>query len=355
MSPAADQVQESSAARQIPAAAKEGADVAPPAATQQLTDAIYRVLENMQSWWQELLPLLDAPAARQALAMLLPDAGAAPDVPTLLRQQHQLTRTLTDMAGDLLLAWRVIEAEEGAAPLLARDAASLLPPAAAWRQWARAAAGEDVATEVGRLLARLPVEQAARLRLAAGRWQSLLVPSAMAELSPAAAGAARRECLAMLRLAALAPWLALPAPAARAAGRYWQQIAAALRDWPAGQAGPPAGQIMLLFYPAAAEPRLVPVYLRVYADSRQSRRAGDAAELWLHLCVATENLGVVDVLFCQGGNRTAVTAYFRQADGVRLFEQYKNELTSLLARLPVTVTAVKAAVGRKAGMYDARG
>lgn len=352
------------------AAGEAGANAAPLFATA-AAETIYRVLETLQSLWRDLLRQLEAPAAGRPLAallpQLLPDIGVAPDFPALLRQQRQSTQALADLAQDLLLAWRVIDGEEGAAPLLARDVAALWSPAAARQQWVRqaarttgnastSAAAENLRPDMSRLLAQLPADQAARLRAAAVRWQDLLVSPAMTETLPAELVSTEREYLTLLRLADLAPWLGLPGRMAQTAGQQLQQVTVTLQNWSADQTGSFAWQVMLLFCPAAAAPTAYPVYLRVYPDSRRPDRPGAVSpELWLRLCVATDNLGVVDLLFCLSNGQTAVTAVFRQQDGARLFEQYKGELTAVLAQLPIPPAAVKAAVGKEAGMYDARG
>jgi len=153
------------------------------------------------------------------------------------------------------------------------------------------------------------------------------------------------EALVRQKMADSLPWLKLPAETLRQASRAVNEMAAAWPQTDQAAAETPAGQkVLVMTMPICfADGRSYPAYLHISRD-REQPGEGDAAadrETWLRLCVATENLGAVDMVFhLRGGQQLSIRVAFGNRDAGEDFRRALPDLRQALAASPLTLTDI---------------
>ncbi|HWQ61511.1 MAG TPA: hypothetical protein VN521_04325, partial [Negativicutes bacterium] len=141
------------------------------------------------------------------------------------------------------------------------------------------------------------------------------------------------------------PWQKLPAETLRHASQTVREMAAAAPQSDQAAAETPAGQkVLVMTMPIYfGDGRSYPAYLHISRDREQS--GGDAAaatrETWLRLCVATDNLGVVDMVFyLRGEQQLSIRVAFGNKEAGEDFRRVLPDLRGALAASPLTLTDI---------------
>lgn len=250
-------------------------------------------------------------------------AGAAPEAtaaPAILARKIEEGG---DFAARILIMARQLIAAPDSDPAPAATARALLAtladdelPPAVWDELARAAAPfvKDVPEKVRRA-------------------------AALHDL-PELEGALARQ-----KLADSLPWLKLPADTLRQASHSLQEMAAAVPQSDQAAAETPSGQNLLVMTMPIyfADGRSYPAYLHISRD-REQQAGGDAAaprETWLRLCVATDNLGVVDMVFyLRGEQQLSIRVAFGNQEAGDDFRRALPALRGALAASPLTLNDI---------------
>lgn len=153
------------------------------------------------------------------------------------------------------------------------------------------------------------------------------------------------KALVRQKLADSLPWQKLPAETLRQASRTVREMAAAAPQPDQAAAETPAGQkVLVMTMPVYfADGKSYPAYLHISRD-REQAGGGDAAaqrETWLRLCVATDNLGVVDMVFyLRGEQQLSIRVAFGNREAGEEFRRALPELREAMAASPLTLTDI---------------
>ncbi len=153
------------------------------------------------------------------------------------------------------------------------------------------------------------------------------------------------KALVRQKLADSLPWQKLPAETLRQASRTVRELAAAAPQPDQAAAETPAGQkVLVMTMPVYfADGKSYPAYLHISRD-REQAGGGEAAaqrETWLRLCVATDNLGVVDMVFyLRGEQQLSIRVAFGNREAGEEFRRALPELREAMAASPLTLTDI---------------
>ncbi len=256
------------------------------------------------------------------LAAVFPD-GLAPETAAAAEAFRAATGERGDFTGKLLtLARQLAVAPEGDAALLAaaRELLAAMPPEAA-----SPAVQGDLAKATAALARSLPepVREAAA-------FQNL------PELETA---------LVLQKVADSQPWLKLPADALRQTGQTVKEMAAAVATPAQAATETAAGQQVLVMTTPIffADGHVYPAYIHVSRDREQAGGETAAAprDTWLRMCVATDNLGVVDMVFhLYDQGQLSIRVVFNNAEAGEEFRRALPDLRGALAETPLTLTDI---------------
>jgi hypothetical protein len=256
------------------------------------------------------------------LGEVFPD-GLAPETAAAAEAFRAAAGGRSDFAARLLaLARQMAAAPEGDAALLAaaRELLAALPP-----ETAAPTVQGDLAKASAALARSLPesVREAA-------------VFQNMPELEKA---------LVWQKVADSLPWLRLPADSLRQAGHTAREMAAAVA-MPAQAATETAAgqQVLVMTMPIFfADGHVYPAYIHVSRDREQAGGGATAAakDTWLRMCVATDNLGVVDMVFhLYDQEQLSIRVVFNNTEAGEEFRRALPDLRGALADSPLTLTDI---------------
>jgi hypothetical protein len=153
------------------------------------------------------------------------------------------------------------------------------------------------------------------------------------------------EALVRQKLSDSLPWQKLPAETLRQASRTVSEMAAAAPQSDQAAAETPTAQkVLVMTMPIYfADGRSYPAYLHISRD-REQTGGGDAAaprETWLRLCVATDNLGLVDMVFyLRGEQQLSIRVAFGNREAGEDFRRALPDLRQALAASPLTLADI---------------
>lgn len=154
-----------------------------------------------------------------------------------------------------------------------------------------------------------------------------------------------QEGVALLKVADSQPWLKLPEATLRQAAATMHELAAAA---PGQQAADTTGgqNVLVMTVPLYLGPdgKAYPAYIHISQEREgggQSREASAVRDTWLRVCLATENIGLVDVVFHVWGDRQlSVRAIFSEQAAVEDFRRMVPEIREELAASTLTLTDI---------------
>ncbi len=308
----------------------------PPAAAEELNNMGRAALGADTAVAQGLVAMVRGPRsggeAMAAFAQTLNDAallgaafpdGLAPETAAAVEAFRAATGERGDFAAKLLtLAKQLAAAPEGDAALLtaARELLAALPP-----ELTAPAVREDMAKAAAALLRSLPenVREAAAFQN---------IP----ELETA---------LVWQKVADSLPWLKLPAAALRQAAQTAKELAAAVATPAQAAIETAAGQqVLVMTMPIFfADGHVYPAYIHVSRDREQAggETAATPRDTWLRMCVATDNLGVVDMVFhLYDQGQLSIRVVFSDTKTGEEFRRALPDLRAALAASPLTLTDI---------------
>lgn len=220
---------------------------------------------------------------------------------------------------------------------------------------ARAAAGEaadlPTVTSLRQALAEaVPERPAPLVRAAVNQATTALAAFLPATGEKAAAGKAEaglslREGLALLKVADSQQWLKLPEATLRQAAATLHELAAVT---PTQQTADTAGNqhVLAMTVPLYLGPdgKAYPAYIHISQEREKGGQAQDGAtvrDTWLRVCLATENIGLVDLVFHVWGDRQlSIRALFSEPATVEDFRRLVPDIRQELAASPLTLTDI---------------
>ncbi|MDT8901265.1 hypothetical protein [Anaeroselena agilis] len=152
------------------------------------------------------------------------------------------------------------------------------------------------------------------------------------------------EALVWQKVADSLPWLKLPTATLEQSGRTLREMAAAMSASRESAAETPAGQKVLVFTMPVffADGRAYPAYIHISRDREQADNpAAPVRETWLRMCVATDNLGVVDMVFhLRGEQQLSIRVTFSSREAGEEFRGVLPDLRGALADSALTVADI---------------
>lgn len=152
------------------------------------------------------------------------------------------------------------------------------------------------------------------------------------------------EALVWQKVADSLPWLKMPKETLEQASRALREMAAAVAVSKQSAAETPGGQkVLVITMPVFfADGRAYPAYIHVSRDREQADNpAAPVRETWLRMCVATDNLGVVDMVFhLRGQQQLSIRVTFASREAGEEFRGVLPDLRSVLAESDLTVADI---------------
>lgn len=218
---------------------------------------------------------------------------------------------------------------------------------------ARAAAGQaaelPTVTSLRQALAEaVPERPAPLVRAAVNQATTALaafLPATDEKAAAGKAGPSLREGLALLKVADSQQWLKLPEATLRQAAATLHELAAVT---PTQQTADTAGNqnVLAMTVPLYLGPdgKAYPAYIHISQEQEKGGQAQDGAtvrDTWLRVCLATENIGLVDLVFHVWGDRQlSIRALFSEPATVEDFRRLVPDIRQELAASPLTLTDI---------------
>lgn len=143
------------------------------------------------------------------------------------------------------------------------------------------------------------------------------------------------------------PWLKMPTETLEQASRTLREMAAAVPVSKQSAAETPGGQkVLVITMPVFfADGRAYPAYIHISRDREQADNpAAPVRETWLRMCVATDNLGVVDMVFhLRGQQQLSIRVTFSNREAGEEFRSVLPDLRGALAESELTVADIAVA------------
>lgn len=346
-----------------PAALRPQVELAADVNIKLLLDALGKTLGQYQRLARDLPPAVAQEAetiGREALGAntVLPRGLAA-----VARGARGVAESMTALAQQL-----------GDAALIREAFPDGLPPtlAAASAAFALADGGDDIAAQlltIARQLAEGPGENAALAASVRALLSRVLTQDPAMATETALTKAAKaldaaipekvrqavelhrlpelKDALVLQKLAESQPWLGLPVDTLRQASHTLREMAVALPPPEQSAADTAGGQkVLVLAVPVFfADGRAYPAYIHISQDKEPPGGGAAVRETWLRLCLATENLGLVDMVFhLRGQNQLGIRVSLSDREAVEGFRRALPELRGELAASPLTVTDIAVVV-----------
>ncbi|MDR7865426.1 MAG: flagellar hook-length control protein FliK [Sporomusaceae bacterium] len=153
-----------------------------------------------------------------------------------------------------------------------------------------------------------------------------------------------QEALVWQKVADSLPWLKMPTETLEQASRTLREMAGAINSSKQSAADTPGGQkVLVITMPVFfADGRAYPAYIHISRDREQADNpAAPVRETWLRMCVATDNLGVVDMVFhLRGEQQLSIRVTFSNREAGEEFRGVLPELRGALAESELTVADI---------------
>jgi hypothetical protein len=156
-----------------------------------------------------------------------------------------------------------------------------------------------------------------------------------------------QETVVWQKVADSLPWLKMPTETLEQASRTLREMAAAVPASKQSAAETPGGQkVLVITMPVFfADGRAYPAYIHISRDREQADNpAAPVRETWLRMCVATDNLGVVDMVFhLRGQQQLSIRVTFSNREAGEEFRGVLPDLRGALAESDLTVADIAVA------------
>jgi hypothetical protein len=154
-----------------------------------------------------------------------------------------------------------------------------------------------------------------------------------------------KEGLVLLTVADSQKWLKLPENSLRQAAATLHELAAAP---PGQQAADTAGSqnVLAMTVPLYLGPdgKAYPAYIHISQEKENGGRPADGRtvrDTWLRVCLATENIGLVDIVFHVWGDmQLSIRAVFSEPEAVEDFRRMVPDIRQEMASSPLTLTDI---------------
>ncbi len=195
--------------------------------------------------------------------------------------------------------------------------------------------------------------------------EDLLTPGARQDIAKAAAALSRsipekvsqaaafhnlpelEETVMWQKVADSLPWLKMPKETLEQASRTLREMAAAVPASKQSAAETPGGQKVLVFTMPVifADGRSYPAYIHISRDREQADNpAAPVRETWLRMCVATDHIGAVDMVFhLRGQQQLSIRVTFSNREAGEEFRGVLSDLRGSLAESDLVVTDIAVA------------
>ncbi|MGI6091453.1 MAG: hypothetical protein GX348_02410 [Veillonellaceae bacterium] len=155
---------------------------------------------------------------------------------------------------------------------------------------------------------------------------------------------------ASIKLKNALPWLDMNTQQVQKSSDILQQLATSLQTHTAGseETGATATNQKLfsvtipLYFENATKP--YPAYIHVYQDAKEEdgERRQQTPETWLRVCLSTENIGIVDIVFrLYQENLINVSVAFSLNSAANVFTEYLPEIETRLSSSTLKLTDIK--------------
>jgi hypothetical protein len=151
-----------------------------------------------------------------------------------------------------------------------------------------------------------------------------------------------KEVWVLQRMAASRQWLELPATALRQAGQTLKDMNTIIPkqfDQPPDSSSKMSLNLAVPLY-FGEEKKAYPAYIHIFQDQEKTRQAnsGFMPETWLRLCLSTENVGVVDMVFhVYGQNQLNIRINFSDIPTADRFKTHMNDILDMFDNSPLTL------------------
>jgi len=138
------------------------------------------------------------------------------------------------------------------------------------------------------------------------------------------------------KLETIQAWANLSSEQLKESGQQLRQLAAGISKFserPAQMEGQQNGMTLLIPFFFSPDSKPYPTYIHIYKDRQQQNayEDGGSPEVWLRMCMATENLGIVDLMFhLYGQNQLSIKVKFSDAAPA---EKFKETVPDIRERL----------------------
>jgi hypothetical protein len=152
-----------------------------------------------------------------------------------------------------------------------------------------------------------------------------------------------KELWALLKLATAAQWTNIPQAKLQKASQALSELAASMQKTTALHGETTASQTTValtipLYFGEGLQP--YPAYIHVYHEREQNGEAPEEQcyDTWLRICLVTENIGVVDMVFhLYQENQVNVRVAFTSADPAALFTEAIPDIRTVFADYPLNL------------------
>ena len=134
-------------------------------------------------------------------------------------------------------------------------------------------------------------------------------------------------------------WLSMPGEAMQEASQKLREMAVAIQrttEMPAEAAKAQNAFNLLVPLYLGEEKKPYPAYIHVYQDKERKSAKGEGfvPETWFRLCLSTENIGIVDMIFhIFGKNQLSIRVNFSD---IIIAEQFKNNVENIWSKIEET-------------------
>ena len=153
-----------------------------------------------------------------------------------------------------------------------------------------------------------------------------------------------QEALVWQKVADSLPWMKMPTETLEQASRTLREMAGAISSSKQSAAETPGGQkVLVITMPVFfADGRAYPAYIHISRDREQADNpAAPVRETWLRMCVATDNIGAVDMVFhLRGQQQLSIRVTFSNREVGEEFRGVLPELRDALADSDLTVADI---------------
>ncbi len=152
-----------------------------------------------------------------------------------------------------------------------------------------------------------------------------------------------KELWALLKLATAAQWTNIPQAKLQKASQALRELAASMQKTTALHGETTASQTTValtipLYFGEGIQP--YPAYIHVYHEREQNGEVPEEQryDTWLRICLVTENIGVVDMVFhLYQENQVNVRVAFTSADPAALFTEAIPDIRTVFADYPLNL------------------